>query len=218
MSELIHEFSRTVASEEGVGYLARIRGEVDESGHWDGWIEFVPQDGGPVRQTPRETTQSNREHLEYWASGLSEDFLQMALRRARTLEGEPVPPPPLEEPGYDPEGIRESSGSAPAVRLELETLDPLLPRKLMRLEELREGQVRRIRGGGIIVYDGLDAPEGGPSRHRFLIQFGSGNEAAVLANHIWTALHDAGSPKVLVEGQPVEIQNHALAEALRQWL
>jgi len=54
-------------------------------GHWEGWIEFIPVTAGysPIR-TPPETTQSDRRALVYWAEGLTPQYLEGALERART--------------------------------------------------------------------------------------------------------------------------------------
>jgi hypothetical protein len=66
----------------GVGYTAQVVGQ--QAGHlWEGWIEFASEDGLDVRRTPRETTQPNRQALNYWATGLSGTYLEGAL--ARTL-------------------------------------------------------------------------------------------------------------------------------------
>jgi len=43
---------------------------------------FAPADGSPPLATPRETTQSNRAALEYWARGLEPIYLEGALVRA----------------------------------------------------------------------------------------------------------------------------------------
>ena len=217
MSKLVHEFSAPV-TQRGASWTARIRGDQDAVGHWQGWIEFLPQDGGPALQTGRETTQSEYEHLRYWASGLSPAYLEMAFQRARPTEShEPSPPPPLPVPSYDPARIREGGEDSSVVRLQLETLDPSLPRRLMRSPEIRGGRVRRIPGGGILVYDGVEGEEGQPSRHTFLLQYGSENAAAVLANHLWSALHGEGGA-LFVDGAPVEIDSHLLNEALKSRL
>jgi hypothetical protein len=52
---------------------------------WEGWLEFVPiQTGNPeVLVSPVESRQPEREHLVYWASGLSDIYAQGALARAR---------------------------------------------------------------------------------------------------------------------------------------
>jgi hypothetical protein len=218
MSELIQEYTAEVLDETGRVYTARARGEVDSLGHWQGWLEFLPREGGPAFQTGRETTQSNGEHLRYWASGLSPDYLESALRRARrTHSTSPPPPPPLDDPAFDAARIRDPQPDSAVIEMELETLDPTVPLRFMRRGELRAGNVRRVPGGGIIVYDGVNAEDGAPSRHRFLVQYGSENAAAVLANHMWSDLHEEGVT-LRVRGRKVAITNHDLAEALRSFL
>jgi hypothetical protein len=218
MSELIQEYTTEVPGEGGAVYVARVRGEADSLGHWQGWIEFLPRDGGAALQTGRETTQSSHEHLRYWASGLSPTYLESALRRAaRTDSTNPPAPPPLEDPRYDAALIRGEHQDSTVVELEMETLDPGLALRFMHKPELRAGQVRRVPGGGIIVYDGVEAAEGKPSRHRFLVQYGSENAAAVLANHLWSDLHDDGVT-LRIRGRKVPINNYDLAEALRDHL
>jgi hypothetical protein len=218
MNRVVREYSLTVDDPTPRRYLARVRGEEDESGLWHGWIEFLPQDGGPALQTGRETTQSNYDHLDYWAAGLSSSYLEMALRRAkRTDSASPAPPPPLTDPGFDAARIRESHPEAPVVRIELETLDPTLPLRLMAATEVFEGRVRRIAGGGVLVYDGMEAPEGRATKHFFLLQYGSENAAAVLANHIWSELHGEGAT-LRIEGTRVLLDNHEINEQLKALL
>lgn len=218
MSELIQEYTADVRDEAGRVYTARVRGETDSVGHWQGWIEFLPRDGGPALQTGRETTQSQREQLSYWASGLSPDYLESALARARrTHSTSPPPPPALEEPTFDAARIREQQHDSTVVEMELETLDPTVPLRLMHRRELRPGHVRRVSGAGILVYDGVAAEPGLPSRHRFLLQYGSDNAAAVMANHLWSDLHEEGVT-LRMSGKRVAITNHELAEALRSFL
>jgi hypothetical protein len=218
MSELIQEFTAEVRDPKGALYTARVRGDTDSAGHWQGWIEFLPRAGGAALQTGRETTQSTREHLRYWASGLSPTYLESALKRAlRTQSAEPPAPPPLEDPRFDAALIRGEHPGSAVIEIELETLDPTLPVRFMHKPELRVGHVRRVPGGGIIVYDGVDGPEGMPSRHRFLVQYGSENAAAVMANRIWSDLHEDGVA-LWIRGRRVPITNYDLAEALRQHL
>jgi hypothetical protein len=65
---------------------------------WQGWIEFLPEDGGLPVRSGRETTQPNRVDTEYWATGLTEVYLEGALMRAKrpyVPAPEPVIPPPV---------------------------------------------------------------------------------------------------------------------------
>jgi len=93
MGETILDFLRPIAAPNGIKYEARICGSQMEDAMWQGWIELVPIGGGKPVRTGRETTQPNRYDLVYWATGLTEVYLEGALRRA--LEG-PVLIPPVE--------------------------------------------------------------------------------------------------------------------------
>lgn len=82
MAEVLTEFEATIRDESGREYMARACGRECPDGHWEGWLEFVPLDGGVVVRSGRETTQPNRVDTEYWATGLTPIFLEGALRRA----------------------------------------------------------------------------------------------------------------------------------------
>jgi hypothetical protein len=83
-AELIHEHVPRVAAPDGTVYRARTCASQRDDGTWVGWLEFEPADGSrSVLRTGRETTQSNREAVAYWASGLEPVYLEGALRRAR---------------------------------------------------------------------------------------------------------------------------------------
>lgn len=82
MAEVIHVFASKIFLN-GTSYAVQVVGR--PAGHiWEGWIEFASDEGADFRRTRRETTQPNREALEYWAGGLSGTYLEGAL--ARTLE------------------------------------------------------------------------------------------------------------------------------------
>ena len=82
MAEVLLEYEATVLDETGREYVARACGRKCDDGHWEGWLEFVPLDGGIVARTARETTQPNRTDTAYWATGLTGVYLEGALRRA----------------------------------------------------------------------------------------------------------------------------------------
>ena len=82
MAEVLLEYEATIRDESGREYVARACGRECDDGHWEGWLEFVPLDGGIVARTARETTQPNRTETAYWATGLTAVYLQGALRRA----------------------------------------------------------------------------------------------------------------------------------------
>lgn len=87
MPEVILEVVPLVQSPAGDTYRAYVRGEMRTDGTWEGWLEFVPSNSTrPPLRTARETTQSNRAALEYWASGLESVYYEGALARARPLD------------------------------------------------------------------------------------------------------------------------------------
>lgn len=95
MAETLLRFSRPVTGPDGRKYDARICGGPMSAGSWEGWIEFVPLAGGDPVRSSRETTQPNNVDLEYWATGLTEVYLEGALARAlRPLAATPAAPLP----------------------------------------------------------------------------------------------------------------------------
>ena len=82
MTEVEYPFEAHVRGPDGQEYRARICGRSASGGRWEGWIEFEPVAGGAAVSTDRETTQPNRADLSYWASGLTETYLEGALARA----------------------------------------------------------------------------------------------------------------------------------------
>ena len=84
MAEVLVTFEEPVRDKIG-GYQARAIGRLAEDRMWEGWIEFVPLDGtAEVIVSGVESRQPEREHLIYWATGLTPVFLEGALRRAKT--------------------------------------------------------------------------------------------------------------------------------------
>jgi len=82
MAEVLTEFESSVRDANGREFIARACGRECPDGHWEGWLEFVPLDGGIVVRSARETTQPNRVDTEYWATGLTPIYLEGALQRA----------------------------------------------------------------------------------------------------------------------------------------
>jgi hypothetical protein len=80
--EFVHQYSATLETTAGERYLARAYMDRQPGGLWEGWFVFFPLTGGPVLATDRETSQSKREDVLYWASGISVTYLEGALRRA----------------------------------------------------------------------------------------------------------------------------------------
>ena len=90
MAETLLVYTNPVVASDGTSYAARACGAPMSGSNWEGWIEFVPLAGGEPLRSGRETTQPNRTDTEYWATGLTQVYLEGALRRA--LEALEAPP------------------------------------------------------------------------------------------------------------------------------
>src|SRR6187431_1624613 len=98
MAETLLRYQQPVGGPDGTLYEARACGSPMPGGTWQGWIEFVPLDGGEPLRSGRETTQPNRVDTAYWATGVSPVYLEGALKRALDGPAEIVieqTPPPL---------------------------------------------------------------------------------------------------------------------------
>ena len=82
MAEVLARFNEPVMDQEQRKYRAQACGAPMADGLWEGWIEFIPIDGGTAVRSPRETTQPNGRDAAYWASGLTPIYLEGSLGRA----------------------------------------------------------------------------------------------------------------------------------------
>jgi len=82
MAEVLIQFETIVVADDGAKYYAQACAAPMPDGLWEGWIEFVPLEGGIPLRSPRETTQPNRRDAVYWATGLTPVYLAGALDRA----------------------------------------------------------------------------------------------------------------------------------------
>jgi len=92
VAELLVSFTTPTRSETGDLYWGRAFGRVGANGLWEGWIEFMRAGDDVTVTSPKETTQPNRVDLVYWAKGLTDAYLEGALKRAI----EPAPRIPVE--------------------------------------------------------------------------------------------------------------------------
>ena len=206
--ELVHERTIGLRDDSGGVYdRARVYGERQADGRWAGFIEFVGVDGRVVR-TPRETTQRNPDDLAYWATGLEPVYFEGALDRALRAAAGDTEATPVAEPRPDLPLTRMA-------HLEIESLDPTVPLRIMGTRTLTPGQHRRIQQAAVLTYEGtVESPSGTtPGRFAFSVAFDSPNAAALLANFLWSTLH-AEPVTVTVEGAAVELTNTALKETL----
>jgi hypothetical protein len=166
MAEVLLEYEANVLDEAGREYVARAVGRQCDDGHWEGWLEFVPLDGGIVARTARETTQPNRTDTAYWATGLTGVYLEGALRRAlnpvqiversfdiRPVYDAPAPERPLvsvsgsrafrAHPVLNPFLVYEQGEDV--LRAELGALDASRLRDIIRGYSLREDTAELMR-------------------------------------------------------------------------
>ena len=92
MAEVLVEFSDPVHSEDGRRFIAHACGAEMDNSRWQGWIEFLPVDGGSPIRSGRETTQPNRADTAYWATGLTPVYLDGALQRVLRPGAKPATP------------------------------------------------------------------------------------------------------------------------------
>jgi hypothetical protein len=81
MAEVLRSFDEDIRHSSGT-YHPRVVGRYAADKMWEGWLEFVPVDGGEVVVSAVESRQPERNHLEYWAQGLTVVYAEGALERA----------------------------------------------------------------------------------------------------------------------------------------
>jgi hypothetical protein len=101
MAEVLMTYETTVGLSDGPLYTARACGRPLRANLWEGWLEFIPDDGSAILRSGRETTQPNHEDLTYWATGIEPVYLEGALRRALRPERPVTVLPPAAESAYD---------------------------------------------------------------------------------------------------------------------
>ena len=112
MAEVLIEFDAVVGDDDGEKYDAQACGAPMPDGLWEGWIEFIPLDGGTPLRSPRETTQPNRSDAVYWASGLTPVYLAGALDRALdAMTPKASAPEPMSHPRFPAPAAERSETS-----------------------------------------------------------------------------------------------------------
>jgi hypothetical protein len=99
MTETFLQLNDPLVGSDGKVYIARVCGRPAPDGGWEGWIEFVPGDGSPALRSRRETRQTERDDLVYWATGLTAVYCEGSLER--TLKPRTPEPAALPDPAYD---------------------------------------------------------------------------------------------------------------------
>src|SRR6478752_4151112 len=82
METLFQQFERPMRDGGGDIFLVFVQGRSRPHDTWEGWLVFERQRDARRFNTPVETTQSNAEAVRYWASGLTDTYLEGALERA----------------------------------------------------------------------------------------------------------------------------------------
>ena len=106
-------------------YLAKVCGRATPVGRWEGWIEFSPEDGGPVLRSGRETTQPDQRFLEAWAATLGTLFMEGCLKRALEAVTRAVTAPPSPGAAHRP-GPAPTASSSSDVPPDDAPLNPVL--------------------------------------------------------------------------------------------
>jgi hypothetical protein len=165
MAEALVEFRTTVAGRDGTPWIPRACGRVGDDGLWEGWIEFTPADasGDPVR-TPRETQQPNRDDLMYWAQGLTQAYLEAALRRALEPPRAPAPPRPFAPSHFDGPAPRPITRELAVTRPVLDPFEVYLQGEDVLVRELSALDVARLRD--IVLAYGWASREDAAARSR----------------------------------------------------
>jgi len=90
----ILELTQHIQDSAGINYVVRVFGRERVDSTWEAWLEFVSVGAAIVLTTRVETTQSNREAVAYWATGLEPAYLQGAFARAQREASTTSPPSP----------------------------------------------------------------------------------------------------------------------------
>jgi hypothetical protein len=80
--QFVQQYTPILVGPTGERYVAQAYMDRQPGGLWEAWLVFFSLETGAALATDRETTQSTREHIIYWATGLGETYLQGALGRA----------------------------------------------------------------------------------------------------------------------------------------
>jgi hypothetical protein len=144
MRHVILTYSTQLVTPDGL-YTALACGRERPDGMWEGWLEFVAEDGSEVLRSSRETTQPNFTDLEYWATGVTPVYLEGAMQRA--LNPPAVAPPsnatpaavesPVTEPVLNPFSVYAKGEDL--LRRQLAALSPRHLRAIVLAYELAPG-------------------------------------------------------------------------------
>jgi hypothetical protein len=195
------EFENPVEDSAGLSWWALVLGAERANGTWIGWIRFRNALGDHVVETDRETSQTTREALAYWSTGLTYAYLVGALERAQR-RAHAVP--------TGPEAASDITEAGP--RLEVMGAPERVLNELIGPAGGRPGSVNYIGEAGALVYEGRSGESPGDA-HYFAVRFGSRNSGVILANWLWSTLKGTGA-SIRVDGEPVEVTQPSMSLAI----
>jgi hypothetical protein len=100
----------------------------------------------------------------------------------------------------------------PHAGISIVTIDPTIVRRLMG-GGARPGSSRTTVNAGLLLFEGSSTARDGPPAHHFLVEFGTENTAAAIANWLWSMLRGHVT-SLNVGDEPVEIHHGAIKRAL----
>jgi hypothetical protein len=95
--QFVQQYTPILKAPNGERYVARAYMSRQPGGLWEAWLVFFSLRTRVALATDRETTQSTREHVLYWATGLGETYSgalsarSTAVRRCSWLGVSPAP-------------------------------------------------------------------------------------------------------------------------------
>jgi hypothetical protein len=104
MDTLFQQFERPIRDASGDTFLVFVQGRSRPHDTWEAWLVFERQRDARRFSTPVESTQPDASAILYWASGLTNTYLEGALDRALSVSIAPrsmADAPPLVGYGVD---------------------------------------------------------------------------------------------------------------------
>jgi hypothetical protein len=112
--------------------------------------------------------------------------------------------------------VEEAVIYAVTVTVDLQTLDPSLPARLVGRPNPQPGATRRIPGGIMVLQSALISSEPGQtSVYRFVIQFGAPRDAALIGNWLFNELRDSAAA-LSIAGHLIPLDHHTIVKSLQQ--
>ena len=105
---------------------------------------------------------------------------------------------------------------AVTVTLDVQTIDPMVPARLIGKPVYQVGSSRRIPGGVLVFQSAMvnDVP-GEASMYRFSLQFGSLHGAAAVGNWLFAQLHESAAALSLA-GHAIPVDHGTIIRTLQQ--